>query len=54
MPKQISLYQPLKLFIADVHLPKTSWKVLYYHSLGLTSVPNMAVTNTCLFLLPIS
>jgi len=26
MPKQISLQQPLKLFVANIHLPKTSWK----------------------------
>jgi len=26
--KQISLYQSLKLFIADVRLPKTSWKAV--------------------------
>jgi len=28
MPKQVDLYQPLKLFIADVCLLKTSWKAV--------------------------
>jgi len=39
-PKQISLQQPLKPFIADVHLPKTSWKAVPQTLTDFTSWSN--------------
>ena len=38
---QISLYQRLKLFIADVRLPKTSQKA--FHSLGPAAVKHRSL-----------
>ena len=42
-PEQINLYQPLKLFVADVHLPKTRWKAVpqTWVSSRETSVPKV-------------
>jgi len=43
---QTSLYQPLKLFIADVRLPKTSWKVVPqpWANSQETSAPKVAIS----------